>query len=178
MHDIRDQRARRILTAFLITFLAARTFVFLIMTRRLPDIYIFVGQTHVHHLNFGIVLLSIVGGYLLIVPGASGQARVLSVIYGVGLGLTFDEFGMWFHLSGGYWQRASYDAVVAITGVLVLIWLAPSLKIFEVRHWTVSAVLVVLLVLFSLLLIDSLRFASHNLVPRLERLDAPNPGTK
>ena len=32
------------------------------------------------------------------------------------MGLTFDEFGMWLHLGGGYWQRASYDAVIVILG--------------------------------------------------------------
>jgi hypothetical protein len=28
------------------------------------------------------------------------------------MALTFDEFGMWLHLGGSYWQRASFDAVV------------------------------------------------------------------
>ena len=37
-------------------------------------------------------------------------------MYGVGLALTFDEFGLWFHLGGSYWQRASFDAVVVIGG--------------------------------------------------------------
>jgi len=37
-----------------------------------------------------------------------------ALVYGVGLALTFDEFGMWVHLGGPYWQRASFDAVVLI----------------------------------------------------------------
>ena len=28
------------------------------------------------------------------------------------MALTFDEFGMWLHLGGSYWQRASFDAVI------------------------------------------------------------------
>jgi len=40
------------------------------------------------------------------------------VIYGIGLGLTFDEFGMWLHLNGDYWQRASFDAVIVLAAAL------------------------------------------------------------
>ena len=58
--------ARRVLVAFLFTFIAARVLVFLIMSRRIPDLYLHLGGTHVHHLNYGIFLLSGVGGYLLL----------------------------------------------------------------------------------------------------------------
>jgi hypothetical protein len=33
------------------------------------------------------------------------------------MALTFDEFGMWLHLGGSYWQRASFDAVIVLLGV-------------------------------------------------------------
>src|SRR6185503_17411301 len=52
-------------TTFLFTFIAARVLVILIMTRRIPDLFLYVGQTHVHHLNYGIFLLSAVGGLLV-----------------------------------------------------------------------------------------------------------------
>lgn len=166
------RRAREVLSAFLVTFLVARTLVFLIMTHRIPDVYIFLGQTHVHHLNFGIVLVSIVGGYLLLFPQiAAEQMRLVCLVYGVGLGLTFDEFGMWFHLGGGYWQRASYDAVVVIVAVLALIAFAPSLKAFRIRHWAVTALLVVLSGLFALLLKDTLRLTGRDVILRMEKLD-------
>src|SRR5215510_866717 len=58
------RRARWILTSFLFTFMAARITVFLIASRRIPDIYLHFGGTHVHHLNYGILLLSGVGAYL------------------------------------------------------------------------------------------------------------------
>ena len=32
----------------------------------MPDLYLFLGQTHIHHLNYGIFLLSGVGAYLLL----------------------------------------------------------------------------------------------------------------
>ena len=67
------------------------------------------------------------------------------VLYGIGLGLTFDEFGMWLHLGGSYWQRASWDAVVVVASGLVLAALAPALKQFRTLHWwgTVVALLAV-----------------------------------
>jgi hypothetical protein len=53
--------ARIILFSFLLTFILARIVVFLIMSRRLPDLYLYVGGTHIHHLNYGIFLLAGVG---------------------------------------------------------------------------------------------------------------------
>src|SRR5437762_11013494 len=57
--------ARLAFLAFLLTFVASRTLVILIMTRRMPDLFVHVGGTHVHHLNYGIFLLCGVGAYLL-----------------------------------------------------------------------------------------------------------------
>jgi len=48
------RRARWILTAFLFTFMVARITVFLIVSRRIPDIYLHLGGAHIHHLNYGI----------------------------------------------------------------------------------------------------------------------------
>jgi len=50
--------ARWALTAFVLTFLLARILVLLIMSRRVPDFFLHVRQTHVHHLNYGIFLLA------------------------------------------------------------------------------------------------------------------------
>jgi hypothetical protein len=56
--------ARTILAAFLLTFMIARIIVFLIMSQTIPDLYVHIKKTHVHHLNYGIFLLSAVGAYL------------------------------------------------------------------------------------------------------------------
>jgi hypothetical protein len=45
------QTVRRILTAFLFTFGAARLLALLIMARESPDLFLYLGSTHVHHLN-------------------------------------------------------------------------------------------------------------------------------
>jgi hypothetical protein len=65
--NIQDHRfstilARRALVASLFTFMAARIIVFMIMSRRLPDLYLHLEGTHIHHLNYGIFMLVIVGG--------------------------------------------------------------------------------------------------------------------
>lgn len=162
-------KARRILTSFLFTFMAARIIVFLIASRRIPDLYLHLGGTHVHHLNYGIFLLSIVGAYLLLGrPGESGL-RWATTLYGIGLALTFDEFGMWLHLGGSYWQRASFDAVVVIAAFLALIVAAPHLSRFRPHHWLTAGVLVLALVIFGAMLADSFRYA-HRVLLRIETL--------
>ena len=62
--------ARRALFAFIVTFIAARITVFLIMARRIPNLYFFLSDTHVHHLNYGIFLLAAVGAYTLMATPA------------------------------------------------------------------------------------------------------------
>ena len=76
--------------------------------------------THVHHLNYGIFLLAAVGGYSVFRRPTGRTAEITALIYGVAMGLTFDEFGMWLHLGGSYWQRASVDAVIVVAA---LVWI-------------------------------------------------------
>lgn len=155
--------------------MATRIIVFLIMSRRIPDVYVHLGGTHLHHLNFGIFLLVGVGG-LLLFRGFTGRALIrVGIVYGIGLALTFDEFGMWLHLGGSYWQRASWDAVAVIAGLLALIAVAPAIKQRKSAHgWTLLA-LTVMLVTFSVLLIDSLRLAQQAIGPSLQRMEEEGP---
>lgn len=126
--------ARRALFGFIVTFILARIFVFLIMAREMPNLYFFVRGTHVHHLNYGIFLMSLVCGYSVFRRPTGRRAEVTALLYGVAMGLTFDEFGMWLHLGGGYWQRASVDAVIAVAAVFGLVAFARSIRKFEARH--------------------------------------------
>ena len=97
--------ARVVFTTFLLTFIASRILVILIMGRMIPDLFLHMGQTHVHHLNYGIFLLCAVAGLLVFFQVNDRERWWCAVAYGFGLALTFDEFGMWLHLGGGYWQR-------------------------------------------------------------------------
>lgn len=134
--------ARRTLLGFILTFALSRACVFLIMSKAMPNFYFFLGKTHVHHLNYGIFLLSAICGYSVFRRPAGRAAEVTALLYGVAMGLTFDEFGMWLHLGGGYWQRASVDAVIVVAAVFAMIAFAPSLRKFETEHiWEFSIML-------------------------------------
>jgi len=164
-----------VLVAFLFTFIAARVLVYLIMTRRAPDLYLHLGGTHVHHLNYGIFLLSFVGAYLIFAQPAGMLLSFVSVLYGVGLALTFDEFGMWLHLGGPYWQRQSFDAIVVIAAALSLLAAAPSLGRFRPRHWVTTAALLAALALFGYVLADGARHFGRRIAPRLHEIEESAP---
>ena len=163
--------ARRALLAFLLTFMLARALVFLIMARLVPNLYLFLRDTHVHHLNYGIFLLAGVGAYLLLGAPRGNAARRAAFAYGIAMALTFDEFGMWLHLGGSYWQRASIDAIVVVAAVLALFAYARSIKTFEARHFRAFAALAVALVLFSLVLYDTAMRIGSVEGPRLQQLE-------
>jgi hypothetical protein len=167
--------ARFVLAAFLLTFMCARIVVFLIMSRTIPDLYLHVKGTHVHHLNYGIFLLSALGGYLLFSHPTGRRLHVAAVLYGVAMGLTFDEFGMWIHLGGSYWQRASWDAVTVIGAGLALIAFAPSLRGFRPRHWLTALALTLALVIFAALFVRSFHYAGRKLGPKMREIESSAP---
>jgi hypothetical protein len=163
--------ARRALFAFLLTFILARTLVFLIMARRIPNLYLFLHDTHVHHLNYGIFLLAGVGAYLLLRAPQGEAARRAAFAYGIAMALTFDEFGMWLHLGGSYWQRASIDAMVVVAAALAFIGYARSIRTFEARHIRAFIALAVALLVFGVVLYQaSVRIGALE-GPRLQELE-------
>jgi hypothetical protein len=135
--------ARLALLGFIVTFILARVFVFLIMADEMPNLYFFMHGTHVHHLNYGIFLLSVVGGYSVFRRPTDRAAEITALLYGVAMGLTFDEFGMWLHLGGSYWQRASVDAVIVVSALFGLVAFARTLKKFEAHHFWLFLVLLI-----------------------------------
>jgi hypothetical protein len=163
--------ARRALLAFVLTFITSRTVVLLIMSGRMPNLYFFLKGTHVHHLNYGIFLLAGVAAYLLFRAPQGPAANRVAFVYGIAMGLTFDEFGMWLHLGGSYWQRASIDATIVVAALLGLVAFAPSWKALEARHlWASIAILVAVLV-FGAVLFDAYMQIGHLVGPRLRELE-------
>src|ERR1700733_10515330 len=144
--------ARLALFSFLVTFILARVFVFLIMSKLMPNMYFFMQGTHVHHLNYGIFLLSVVGGYSVFRRPTGRAAEITALMYGVAMGLTFDEFGMWLHLGGSYWQRASVDAVIVVSAFFALVAFATTLKKFESHHFWLFLVLLAAMLGFGAVL--------------------------
>ena len=158
--------ARLVFVAFLLTFIASRALVILIMMHRLPDLFLHLGGTHVHHLNYGIFLLSTIAAVLLFAE---------MIVYGIGMALTFDEFGMWLHLGGSYWQRASFDAVIVLLSIFGLIAFMPRWQHLRVHHFATTAVLLVAVISFYVLLFKSLDHADDKIMPRLLQIEESGP---
>ncbi len=163
--------ARRTLFGFILTFILARVFVFLIMSHQMPNMYFFLQGTHVHHLNYGIFLLSFVAGYSVFRRPTGRAAEVTALFYGVALALTFDEFGMWLHLGGSYWQRVSVDAVIVVAAVIGFLAFARTIKKFESRHFWTFAILALMLGVFAYVLITAGNKVGDVFGPKLQELE-------
>ena len=88
-----------ILVGFLPTFVISR-----LLVHNYPDVFMQVYGVHVHHFTYGIFVLAIVGFISLVWNNLS--RTILAILYGVGLSLSFDEFGMWLRLSDNRFGRA------------------------------------------------------------------------
>ena len=122
------QPALLMLVAFGITFGLTRFITHSIRSKRfswLKDVE--AGETHIHHLVWGICLLLAAG---VVGVGFQPPLEVTGVIFGVGAALTLDEFALWLHLDDVYWSeqgRQSIDAVIvfALLAALTVIGLTP-----------------------------------------------------
>lgn len=112
-----------------------------------------VGGLHVHHQVFGILIL-IGTGIVLVSATPHGVALdVAAAVFGIGVGLTVDEFALWLHLEDVYWSqegRKSVDAifcVLVVTGALIGGADLLSGRIGTAAWWSSVAVLAVDLLL-------------------------------
>ena len=85
------------------------------------------GDVHVHHVVFGVVLMTIGGVAQLAAPLASlGWRAGAAGLFGLGTALVLDEFALILHLRDVYWSnegRLSIDAVCVAAGVTALLLL-------------------------------------------------------
>jgi hypothetical protein len=114
-----------ILLAFTITFAFIRTSAHLIraQVKWWPGNVETKGGTHVHHLVWGILLLLSMGYLGLAVDLGSPWLELTAIAFGIGMGLTLDEFALWLHLEDVYWTtkgRQSIDAVIIAASLLGL----------------------------------------------------------
>lgn len=103
------------LVGFLPTFALARFIV-----HNFPGVFLQISGTHIHHFAYGIFVLSVTGFVSLILSHPTKLVRqILAIFYGVGLALSFDEFGMWLHLVDRYDIELSEYIMAAIIIFLV-----------------------------------------------------------
>jgi hypothetical protein len=81
---------------------------------------------HIHHLVFGICLMMLAGTIGFASYGYSPWFEISAAAFGIGAGLTIDEFALWVYLEDVYWAeegRKSVDAtVIAAAGMLLLLF--------------------------------------------------------
>ncbi|MBS1887931.1 MAG: hypothetical protein JSU06_12165 [Actinobacteria bacterium] len=82
------------------------------------------GGVHIHHLVFGIITMMVAGTLGFAAFGRSPYTEICAFLFGVGAGLTIDEFALWFYLEDVYWAeegRSSIDATVIAAALIGLI---------------------------------------------------------
>jgi hypothetical protein len=94
-----------------------------------------VGGTHIHHLVWGILLI-LICGYVGAVerPGEPWQ-HIAVVGFGIGTGLTMDEFALWLNLRDVYWEKEGRRSIDAVIVVAILAGLAVT----GIRLWVDAA---------------------------------------
>ncbi len=155
--DDRGQRAGFVLLgAFLGSFLFIRTSARLIRSPKVtwwPGSVKTKGGLHLHHLVWGIVLLLLTGFLNFVIKPESPWSEVFAAGFGIGAGLTLDEFALWVRLEDVYWTqegRISLDAVVvaALLGGLIVVGIAP----FDLPNQTGSLDSIMLVIALDVLL--------------------------
>jgi len=84
---------------------------------------------HVHHLVFGIVTMMVAGTLAFVADGRTPYTEICALGFGIGVGLTIDEFALWVHLEDVYWAkegRSSIDATVIAASAMLLIILGAN----------------------------------------------------
>jgi len=112
---------------------------------------------HLHHLVFGIVTMMVAGtlGFAGFTTGI--WYELCAVAFGVGAGLTIDEFALWVHLDDVYWAREGRSSVdAAVIGVAVIGLLLVGTRPFEIETGsTVAAIATTIGVLLAIALVGT-----------------------
>ena len=146
--DTANHRAGVILfAAFLLSFGFIRVSTRLMRSPRVPwwPGSIKTESVHVHHMVFGIVLMIATGFVGFAVDPPSPWLEICAAGFGIGVGLTVDEFALWLYVEDVYWAkegRASTDAALICfaIGGLVLAGSAPHYDDAGGAWWTIAVV--------------------------------------
>jgi hypothetical protein len=86
--------------------------------------------THIHHLVWGILLMMAFGYVGIAIADGSPWEEIAAILFGIGMGLTLDEFALWLNLQDVYWAdkgRQSIDAVIVATALIIITLLGLTL---------------------------------------------------
>jgi hypothetical protein len=115
------------------------------------------GGVHVHHLVFGIVTMMASGVVSFALLETAFWYEVCAFLFGIGLGLTIDEFALWLYLDDVYWSRegrASIDATLLAVAAMGLILLgAAPFEIHADTAWDLIGTVAVTLLILSMAVI-------------------------
>ena len=135
-----------LLVAFLLTFIAARTYTRLGRSRGWRSGS--VSGTHLHHLVPGVIACLVAGTAIIGFRPGDDSMLFLSSVFGIGAALTLDEFALILHLEDVYWTHEGRTSIEATLmgfafGSLCLLAAAPvgSKPGEDVPHWALAAIL-------------------------------------
>ncbi|MGE5282416.1 MAG: hypothetical protein ACM3N0_08880 [Chloroflexota bacterium] len=125
-HD--EQGLFLVLAGFILSFAFIRMSTRLMRSPRVPwwpGSVVSDSGVHVHHLVFGIVTMMAAATVGFAALGKSPVAEICAFAFGIGAGLTIDEFALWVYLDDVYWAeegRSSIDATaIAAAGMVLLL---------------------------------------------------------
>jgi CRP-like cAMP-binding protein len=113
-----------VLIGFLAALGAARLVVFVILRYHLEEHFFALiagsdpNPMHIHHFNYGLALVAF-SGLGALFPVGRRSLRLLSLLFGVGCGLVFDEFALFWNLNPDYSQGSSLISA-AIVGIVLV----------------------------------------------------------
>lgn len=117
-----------VLAGFILSFAFIRMSTRLMRSPRVPwwpGSVVSESGVHLHHLVFGIVTMMVAGTLGFSTLGDSPWLEICAFAFGIGAGLTIDEFALWVYLDDVYWAeegRSSIDAtVIAAAGMVLLL---------------------------------------------------------
>ena len=122
------------LVGFIASLAGARLVVFLILKYKLEkQLFAMVPGTdpnpmHIHHFNYGLVLIGVAGLFALF-PLGRRALRGLAFGFGLGAGLVFDEFALFWNLDPEYAQNLSLMAAGIAAAILLQL-------VYFRRFWT------------------------------------------
>jgi len=112
--------------AFEVSIIVSRAIVLDVEKGKAIFSYLYIKGYHIHHFYYGILLL-IASNWLTLIRYKKLYRRIskalASIMFGGGLGLIIDEFGllltMEFGIKGNYWALQSYYAIGTVSFILL-----------------------------------------------------------